>query len=130
VNVERPRARVIQSSEAREEPMAHDRGVIRRFVDQTIGSVTIDLHMNKLKPGAPNGPNHRHNDAENVYFILSGTLTVRFNGQRVEAKSGDAVFIPRGTPHSASNESGEECIILEMYAPTAHDFEVVVDSPS
>jgi mannose-6-phosphate isomerase-like protein (cupin superfamily) len=110
--------------------MAHGRGVIRRFVDQTIGSTTIDLHMNKLKPSAPNGPVHRHNDAENVYFILSGTLTVRLNGGRFEAKSGDAVFIPRGTLHSASNESDEECVLLEMYTPTAHDFEVVADSPS
>lgn len=129
MKAEEPRARVIQSGQAREEPMANGRGVIRRFVDQTIGSATIDLHMNKLKPGAPNGPNHRHNDAENIYFILSGTVTVRLDGQRVEAKSGDAVFIPRGTPHSASNESGEECIILEMHAPAAHDFEVLTDSP-
>jgi len=60
-------------------------------------------------PGGPPGPPryiaplHLHRRDDEAWYVLEGTLRVRVGDQEVEAQTGSAVFVPRGTPHTYWN---------------------------
>ena len=56
-------------------------------------------------PGPPRfiAPLHLHNNDDEAWYVLEGTLRVRVGDKDVEAKAGSAVFVPRGTPHTYWN---------------------------
>ena len=60
-------------------------------------------------PGAPPGPPrliappHLHFHDDEAWYVLEGRLIVRVGDDDVEAPSGSAVFVPRGTPHTYWN---------------------------
>jgi len=51
-----------------------------------------------------NGPHPRslNNKSDRVCFILEGTAVVEVGSEQAEVQPGDAVYIPKGTPHSIS----------------------------
>ena len=60
-------------------------------------------------PGGPPGPPrliappHLHRTDDEAWFVLAGTLCVQVGKEEVEAHTGSAVFVPRGTPHTYWN---------------------------
>ena len=113
---------VVDPSTAPPRPMARPGGRSIRLVDATVGAETLDLHMNILEPGSrATAPYHLHSNAENVYFVLLGTLGLRLEGEDVFVDSGHAVFIPPGVPHSVWNAGETEARLLEIHAPPNAD---------
>lgn len=51
----------------------------------------------------PIAPLHIHNNDDEAWYVLEGTLGVQAGDREIEARSGSAVFVPRGTPHSYWN---------------------------
>ena len=49
---------------------------------------------------------------EEIYYILKGESLMRVGGDEQQVKSGDAIWIPIGVPHSMLNNSPEDCIVL------------------
>lgn len=106
-----------------ERPMARKGGRSVRLVDDTVGAEKIDLHLNILQPGSEDGaPYHIHERAENVYYVLEGTLGLRLGDEEVHVEAGKAVFIPPELPHSVWNAGETEARLLEIYAPPGPDF--------
>lgn len=116
------RGRIVRADEARERPLRYERGTAAEIVTPGIGASAIDLHVNRLRPGAAPGPYHVHTNSENVYYLLSGRLLVRLDGEDHELSRGDAAFIPPGVPHSATNPGADEAVLIEIYAPAGADF--------
>lgn len=108
--------------EAREKELRGGRGVMRGYVDATVGASAVDLHVNRLNAGSGPGPYHRHDRVENVYLVLEGRVRVVLDGVAHVLDPGDAAFIPRGVPHSASNIGDGEALLVEVYAPADVDF--------
>ena len=60
-------------------------------------------------PGGPPGPPrliappHLHRTDDEAWYALAGTLCVQVGKEEVEAHTGSAVFVPRGTPHTYWN---------------------------
>lgn len=115
-------ARVIRQAEATETSLRGDRGVMREYVNAAIGSRDVDLHVNRLLAGLGPGPYHRHDRVENVYLVLEGHVRVVLDGVEHLLDPGDAAFIPRGVPHSASNVGEGDALLVEVYAPAEVDF--------
>lgn len=46
---------------------------------------------------------HTHDVAEHVFYILHGALTIIVNGKKYTAKTGEALYVPCGIPHSSEN---------------------------
>jgi len=46
---------------------------------------------------------HTHAEAEHVFYILSGALTIFADGKEYTAQSGEALHIPSGIPHASAN---------------------------
>ncbi len=82
-------------------------GTQMRLVDASLGTVAMDLLINRLRPGGACGRVHRHTKSDNVYIVRRGEGTLTIEGETHFIRTDDVVFIPAGTRHSPSNLSGE-----------------------
>src|SRR5258705_9457765 len=47
-------------------------------------------------------PMHTH-PGEEIIYVLEGTLEYEIGGKKSTVKAGDVLFVPAGTPHTATN---------------------------
>ena len=74
----------------------------------------------------PIAPLHLHRDEDEAWYVLEGKLGFRVGDDEVEAAPGEAVFVPRGTPHSYWNAGdGRTRYLLVMGPRTAELVEAV-----
>ena len=57
--------------------------------------------------GRKTSDHHKHERLEQVYYILSGSGEVLFDGSRFPVESGDAVYLPSGLYHQMFNDMNE-----------------------
>jgi quercetin dioxygenase-like cupin family protein len=84
------------------------------------GSQTADAYAVRLNTAPPrfqSVPLHRHREAEEAFYVLSGTLAVLADGRRLDAAAGSFLLIPRGTPHSLANLADEPTVWLTLISP-------------
>ena len=53
-----------------------------------------------------------HEEAEQVYVVVSGTGTMSATGDTQSLAAGDLVLIPPATDHSVANDDGGETLVL------------------
>jgi uncharacterized cupin superfamily protein len=65
-------------------------------------------------PRAPDSPLHMHYGVEEMFFILSGTLTVRTPAGEEQLSAGEVVYFPEGPDglHTFSNATDEPVRLL------------------
>jgi uncharacterized cupin superfamily protein len=70
----------------------------------------------QLAPGTPESRMHMHFGAEEMFFVLSGTPTVRTPDGEEELAPGDVIYFPEGPEglHTFSNSSSEPARILAV----------------
>jgi quercetin dioxygenase-like cupin family protein len=59
-------------------------------------------------------PMHTH-PGEEIIYILEGTLEYEIGGKVVRVRTGDVLFVPAGTPHTARNIGGTNGAELATY---------------
>jgi mannose-6-phosphate isomerase-like protein (cupin superfamily) len=62
-------------------------------------------------------PVHYHADSDISVLMLRGSGTIHIGEQRLPAKAGDVMFIPRGVVHYFINEAKEPAAALVIYSP-------------
>jgi quercetin dioxygenase-like cupin family protein len=67
---------------------------------------------------------HVHDDEDDSFYILSGTLTFMLGDERIAAPAGTFVLIPPGVSHGFHNETGEDVRVLNVHAPAGFDLRV------
>jgi uncharacterized cupin superfamily protein len=79
------------------------------FETDMLGASAIEL-----MPGAAGGPLHMHYGVEEMFFVLSGTPTVRTPEGEELLAPGDVLYFPEGEAglHDFSNPSGEPARII------------------
>lgn len=81
----------------------------------------------RLPPGASTTP-HYHPHTEEIYYVLSGTGTMRLEQHVQEVGPGDAIAIPRGARHQITNSGSELLTFLCCCVPAyEHEDTVLVD---
>jgi len=58
---------------------------------------------------------HRHPNADEVFYVLSGHGMVRSGDEMFEVSAGDTVFVPQGDPHYFKN-IGEKGPLVALFA--------------
>ena len=53
---------------------------------------------------------HRHDDTDEVFIVLEGTLFIDFDHERKSLSAGEMIVVPKGVNHRPSSE--DECHIL------------------
>jgi mannose-6-phosphate isomerase-like protein (cupin superfamily) len=70
-------------------------------------------------PPRTRGRRHVEGAQEEVFVVLSGTLTMLLGDppERVQVQSGGVVVVPPGTGIQQRNEGDEECVVFAYGAP-------------
>ncbi len=58
--------------------------------------------------GRKNSDYHKHENLEQVYYVLSGRGHVLFDKERFPVQEGDAVYLPSGIHHQMFNDTSED----------------------
>lgn len=59
---------------------------------------------------------HRHPETDELFLVLSGSLTIRLEAGDVTLGPGQLYVVPRGTPHQPVSEHGADVLLLEPSA--------------
>jgi mannose-6-phosphate isomerase-like protein (cupin superfamily) len=104
--------------------MRLNRGTMAKLCGQHNGAEHVDMHVNTLNPDSGPGPCHYHAESDNVYFVLEGEISVVVEGEEFRLGRNDALFIPPGLRHATSNCGDVPAQFIEIYAPSAPDFQL------
>ncbi|HEY1084999.1 MAG TPA: cupin domain-containing protein [Prosthecobacter sp.] len=66
-------------------------------------------------------PPHRHENADEAFFVLEGEFDILCGDRWRRARSGDHVFIPRGLVHGFTGASEASATLLGMCTPAGHE---------
>jgi mannose-6-phosphate isomerase-like protein (cupin superfamily) len=75
-----------------------------------------ELHEEPIRPGVLVAP-HRHENQDQVSYVLSGTLGFFVGGQEFEAPAGSFIWRPRQVMHALWNCGTQEARMLEITSP-------------
>ena len=70
--------------------------IVRASAETTGGAVTIIEEV----PPLLDTPLHVHSNEDELFYILEGEHIVQRGDEEVRVGPGDAIFLPRGVPHS------------------------------
>jgi quercetin dioxygenase-like cupin family protein len=86
--------------------------------EHTRGRLTVVEFVNP--PGfAP--PLHRHQDEDELFYVLSGNAEFRCDGETFQAGPGDLVLLPVGLPHTFLVGPDEPLRTLQITSPSGFE---------
>ena len=107
-------------------------GFLKNEVFSPYRSSEGDLCINfyTLMPGKSNYPFHQHFGKEEVFYIISGTATLKTSKGNVEVKEGDVIVIPpnENGGHMLTNTSDMPLVYLDVDTYSASDVILYPDS--
>jgi len=56
---------------------------------------------------------HKHEDTDETFIILDGSMVMSFRDQTVEIKKGEMIVIPKGVEHKPSSVNGYKALLIE-----------------
>jgi mannose-6-phosphate isomerase-like protein (cupin superfamily) len=55
---------------------------------------------------------HTHDDADELFYVVKGTMEMRFRDRAVPVREGQVILVPRGIEHSPRTDPGQEVHVL------------------
>lgn len=74
------------------------------------------LRENTIPPGFLVSP-HRHNDVDEAWFVIHGTMSFLVEHEAVDVAAGGFVFVPHGVVHAFANRSNAPAHYLVLFSP-------------
>jgi uncharacterized cupin superfamily protein len=84
-----------------------------------LGITAFGINQILLRPGQ-RGRIHRHFHQEEVYLVLSGTLTLGVDGEERELTQGEIVRVAPEVRRQLVNRSDEDCLLLALGGAVEH----------
>jgi uncharacterized cupin superfamily protein len=97
-----------------------------RFAGKDLGAERTGLAFHRVKPGCRQGFAHRHDEAEEIYVVLSGRGRLKLDDEVIDVAPLDAIRVAPAVTRAF--EAGDEG--LELLAVGAHhegDGEILPD---
>jgi quercetin dioxygenase-like cupin family protein len=85
---------------------------------KTVGSESCVFGLTFFPPGAKHDI-HRHPNAEETEYIVSGSGIAAVGDDNVRVDAGEMVFVPRNEYHGFYNDTDTETVMVWTYAPAA-----------
>ncbi len=87
-----------------------------RFFGLPLGAQELGASLHELLPGSTGFHLHAHYGMEEMFFVLSGTPTLRTGDGEEELAAGDVVFCPRGIAglHTFTNPTDAPARVLAV----------------
>jgi mannose-6-phosphate isomerase-like protein (cupin superfamily) len=77
-----------------------------RFASEAFETEQTGFSNHRVKPGKRQGFGHRHDEAEEVYFVVAGSGRVKLDDDVVELDQGDALRVSAGVMRSFEADDG------------------------
>lgn len=102
----------------------------RAQVSANIGAKTLGYSVVRLQPGKRAWPYHSHHVNEEMFYVLSGTGTLRHAGEEFPIRAGDFICSPADPqqPHQIINSSDEELTYIALSTEFMTDVMLYPDS--
>ena len=86
--------------------------------DERPGAIQFGASLHELLPASPGDKLHMHYGSEEMFFVVSGTPTLRTSETEEQLSPGDVVYCPEGTDglHTFTNPTDEPARILAVSA--------------
>lgn len=84
----------------------------------TGGAMSI---VDSTSPVDSGPPRHVHKAEDETFVVLTGEARFWIDGKESHAKTGESVFIPRGTPHTFRITGTEACRHLVILTPAGFE---------
>lgn len=91
------------------------------------GKLTVTFYT--LQPGKSNYPYHQHTGTEEVFYIISGTATLKTPKGDVIVSEGDVINMPpnENGAHMLTNHSTEPLVYLDVHTLSSPDVIIYPD---
>jgi quercetin dioxygenase-like cupin family protein len=101
---------------------AVDNGIVQMNVLVEPGSAEgFAVFVSSFPPLGGGPPSHHHNSYDEAFYVLSGEMEFRVDGETARVPAGSMAWVPRGTTHSFRNPSTEPARMLVVTTPDAID---------
>jgi len=101
---------------------AIDNGVAR--MDMLVDPGTAEgfaAFVSTVPPLGGGPPTHHHDRYDEAFYVLSGEMEFRVDGETARVPSGSMAWVPRGATHGFRNSSAEPARMLVVTTPEAID---------
>ena len=89
-------------------------------------SDTLSVIRERMPPGTSE-KTHFHFQAQQLFYILSGTANFNLDGNEFKANEHDYVHVPKGVIHSVHNLSDEPLEFLVISEPKSHEDKHIIN---
>jgi len=85
--------------------------------------VNLNFDLRQLNPGQFSAPYHFHRNAEELFMVISGSMTMRTPKGLATVTNGDLIFFEIGESgaHQFHNEGTDPCIYLDVRSYIGYD---------
>ncbi len=99
------------------EPPGHSNTVNRRLIGPKVqGSEDVEFIIGIIEPPGQ-ADEHKHEDCEQVIYILEGKAEVTVNGEYSEVGPETAIYIPKNALHWVKPMGNDPLKLVVIYAP-------------
>jgi mannose-6-phosphate isomerase-like protein (cupin superfamily) len=96
---------------------AADDRVVRVLLDRDSGATSCNVTCTKTPPGDGSPAGLHTHVVDQMFYILSGTMSLEIAGRPYTAGPGTLVVFPAGTPHRNWNGGTEATVHLAFNSP-------------
>jgi mannose-6-phosphate isomerase-like protein (cupin superfamily) len=96
---------------------AVDDRVTQRLLDWDSGATSSSVHCIKTPPGEGSPAGMHTHVVDQLFYILSGTMSLEIDGRPYTADPGTLVVFPAGVPHRNWNAGAEATVHLAFNTP-------------
>jgi mannose-6-phosphate isomerase-like protein (cupin superfamily) len=90
---------------------------VQHLLDQASGAVTCSVSVIRTPPGGGSPAGLHVHDVDQIYFVLSGTMSVEVAGRTMSAGPNTLVVFPAGVPHRNWNDGDEPTTHVAFNVP-------------
>ncbi len=105
---------VVRPGEGREYPLGLMTAVFKADGAETAGAWSVSEWL--LQPRSPGPGEHAHEDADDAFYVLEGTVTFILDDKVADAPAGSFVLAPAGVRHDFENRSDKPARLLNFYS--------------
>ena len=87
------------------------------LLDRDSGATTASINCIKTPAGEGSPAGLHTHKVDQVFYVLSGTMSLEIEGTELQAGPGTLVFFPAGVPHRNWNAGAEPTVHLAIQVP-------------
>ncbi len=94
-----------------------DERLSQPLIDHGTGVKTCTINYIKTPAGGGSPAGMHTHDVDQIFYMLSGTMSIEIEGQQYECPPGSLIVFPAGVPHRNWNGGTEPTIHLAFNTP-------------